>query len=51
MPYSTQFHFVVPSPGRAVITSANSRVPAGAFDQDSAMVGIGTARRVRRRIP
>lgn len=35
-PYNTQFHFVVPSPGSVVIISANSFVPTGGFDQDSA---------------
>jgi hypothetical protein len=35
MPYSTQFHLVVPSPGSVVINSANSLVPAGAFVQES----------------
>ena len=38
MPYSTQFHFVVPSPGSVVISTANSRVPVGALDHCSASV-------------
>lgn len=36
MPYNTQFHLVVPSPGNVVIIRANSSVPEGAPDQDSA---------------
>ena len=38
MPYKTQFHLVVPSPGSVVIKSAYSFVPAGAFDHASAGV-------------
>src|SRR5689334_21283668 len=33
MLYSTQFHLVVPSPGRVVISSAYSFVPAGGLVQ------------------
>ena len=38
MPYSTQLYFVLPSPGRVVINSANSVVPDGAFTHDNAGV-------------
>ena len=34
--YRTQFHLVLPSPGKVDISSAKPRVPAGVFDQDSA---------------
>ena len=37
MLYSTQLHLVVLSPGSVVIIIANSLVPEGAFDQDSAV--------------
>ena len=37
IPYSTQLHLVVPSPGSVVIIRAYSRqCPRGGFDQDSA---------------